>query len=138
MSPYTTPSASNVSFACLNGRSDLDSRPELDHAIGGDVEVIGDVASIARHGGEDAVAPVSHRHDLLPGYEERGFHRLELEAERAAQLERAHHVEPVHEAVAHAHAPAVVAELLAHHALLERHPRHVAELHRQEHQALVH
>src|SRR2546423_12949967 len=51
---------------------DLHARAELDDPVGGDVEVVGDVAGVARHRGEDAIAPerhadaAVHRHDLLP------------------------------------------------------------------------
>jgi len=37
--------------------SDLHARPQLDHAVGGDVEVVGDVAGVARHRREQVVAP---------------------------------------------------------------------------------
>src|SRR5438067_5269884 len=100
-------------------RLDQDARAELDHTIGRDVEVIGDVARVARHGGEDALAPQRHAsradsgHHSLARDEERGLHRVDLQAERAAMLERASHIRTVHEAVAHAHAPAVVAQPLA-------------------------
>jgi len=40
--------------------SDLHARPQLDHAIGGDVEVVGDVAGVARHGRKQVLAPARH------------------------------------------------------------------------------
>src|ERR1051325_5044358 len=106
----------------LNGRyyfpraSDLYARAQLDNPVRRDVEVIGDVACVPRHRGEDAVAPerhadtAVHRHDLLPREEERGLHQVEFQAERRTELEGARHVGPVHEAVAHADAPAAMAE----------------------------
>src|SRR4051812_40256636 len=35
----------------------LDSSAELDHPVGGNVEEVRDVAGVARHGGEQALAP---------------------------------------------------------------------------------
>src|SRR5213079_834023 len=39
---------------------DFDSRAQLDGAVGGNVEEVGDAARVARHGGEQALAPERH------------------------------------------------------------------------------
>ena len=41
-----------VGYRLVDGTLDLHPRAELDHAVGRDVEVVGDVAGVARHGGE--------------------------------------------------------------------------------------
>ena len=76
-----------------------------------------------------------HRHDLLRATGSRSSASGRPRSPSArAQLERARDVGPVHEAVAHAHAPAVARRARSHATRSrERHPRHVAELHRQEH-----
>src|SRR5262245_45862144 len=43
-----------------NHLSNLQARTKLDHAVGRDVEVVGDVGGVARHGGEQALAPARH------------------------------------------------------------------------------
>src|SRR2546421_8231367 len=98
---------------------DLDAAAELDHAVRGNVEEVDDAAGVARHGGEEPVAPQHHgrspgdRDDLLARQEERGLHHLDLEPGAGALLERPGEVRPLQETVAHAHPPAAAAELLA-------------------------
>src|SRR5690606_12765591 len=63
---------------------DLDARAELDHPVRRNVEVVGDIAGVARHGGEEPLAPqghaaaartAAHGDDLLARQEERRLHQ---------------------------------------------------------------
>src|SRR5919198_5855066 len=128
----------NVADVCIEGRretmlptgdsSDLDARAELDDAVSRNVEEVGDVAGVARHRGEHAVAPerharaTRHRHHFLAREEERRFHEIDVEPCGVAELERARDIELVHEAVAYSHPPAAMPEALTHDAVLEGHP----------------
>src|SRR5437867_998188 len=77
------------------------------------------------------------RGDALARDEERGLHRIHVQSERTAMLERTRYIGAVHEAVAHPYAPAVAAEPLTDHPLLEWHPRHVPELDGEERDPLM-
>src|SRR5512132_792966 len=72
--------------ALAESRLQLHTGAELDHAIGRDVEEIGDAPRIAHHGREDALTPRRHaavarrRNDLLARKEIRNFHGLDLQS----------------------------------------------------------
>src|SRR5438105_11340676 len=58
---FSLPSTSEIYTLSLHDALPIfNPGTELDHAVGRDVEEVRDVAGVARHGGEDALAPEGH------------------------------------------------------------------------------
>ena len=111
--------------------------------VGGDVEFSRGPPAVARHGGEQALAPQRHALDAdardhgLAAQEERGLERLEFQFVLTALLQRLHDIRPVLEAEVNGELEAVVVQILDVQTLAGRHPRHVPYDDRQKHHAFV-
>src|SRR6266550_2886321 len=117
--------------------------PQLDDAIGWDVEIVRDASGVARHCGKDSAAQKRQPFDarsgdqLLTRQEIGDVHRFELQALRTTELERESYLGLLHEAVSRGDTPAVVPQTFALDAVLGFDPRDVLQLDRHKDVLLV-
>src|SRR4051794_12208604 len=94
----------------------LNPRAQLDHGVIRQLEEFDDAARVARHRGEEPLAPVrhagpAHGHDRLAAHEVAGLEGIDQQAVRGAQGQRARNVGRVLEAVVDPHLPEAAHEL---------------------------